>query len=302
MKIPAVLATIAVLLASCGNNPAEPEQWPDGAYLYLASMHPDTALSWSPGGSILLFCSYTYSSYCILGFDGLANPVPIAASDINESSGPNGCWSGEQGLIVYTAYNTDSTSIVRTVPGNLGPLLEVVNDGKNHLHPTWTPEEDSLLLCTYENGYWGLWKTEYHEDTLLTPSEFFAPQYDCLRPSYSPDGQWILFERSYGSHSDIWIIKPDGSGPYAVIEDSYDNIHPCWGSENDWFAFASNRSGNYEVWISNLDGSSIVKVTDDPADDVYPAWNPGHGWFSFSSNRISGNSNYDIFTIDAPAY
>ncbi len=302
MKISAFLTAIVLLLASCGENPAELEQWPDGAYLYLASVYPDTALSWSPGGSVMLFTSYYNSSYCIIGYDGITEPIAVAASNDDESAGPNGCWSAEQGLIVYTTYNTDSTSTVRTVPGNLGPLLVVVSNGKNHLHPTWTAGEDSLLLCTYENDYWGLWKTEYQEDSLLTPFEFYIPQFDCLRPSYSPDGQWILFEVSYGSQSDIWLIRPDGSDPHAVIEDSYDNIHPCWGPENNWFAFSSNRAGSYGIWISNLDGSAIVQVTDDPEDDIYPAWNPGAGWFIFSSNRINGDANYDIFSIEAPAY
>lgn len=302
MKFSLFTAILIGILASCGTNPAEPEPWPDGAYLYLSSTYADTALSWSPGGSILLFSSYAYTSYCILAFDGLTNPIPIAASSSDESSGPNGCWSNDQGLIVYTTYNTDSTSTVRTVPGNLGALLVVINDGRNHLHPTWTADEDSLLLCTYENDHWGLWKTVYHEDSLLTPAEFYTPQYDCLRPSYSPDDQWILFELSHGSHSDIWLIRPDGSNAHAVIEDSYDNIHPCWGPENDWFAFSSNRSGNYEIWVSNLDGSTLIKVTDDPDDDIYPAWNPEHGWFVFSSNRDSGDVNFDIFSIDAPSY
>ena len=225
MKISAISALFIALLASCG-NPAETEQWPDGAYLFLGSLFPDTALSWSPGGNVLLFTSHFETSECILGFDGVTEPIAVAASYDDESAGPNGCWSREQGLIVYTTYNTDSTSSVRTVPGNLGSLLVVLNNGKNHLHPTWTADEDSLLLCTYENDYWGLWKTEYQQDSLLTPSEFYTPQFDCLRPSYSPDDQWILFEVSYGSHSDIWLIKPDGSDPHAVIEDGCDNIHP----------------------------------------------------------------------------
>jgi Tol biopolymer transport system component len=300
MKTFAFSVFLAVLLCSCGENPAGPEQWPDGAYLYISSVYADSALSWSPGGSVLLFCSYAYSSYCVMGFDGIADPVVVAGSTWDESSGPNGCWSGQQGLIVYTTYNTDSTSTVRTVPGNLGALLVVIDDGRNHLHPTWTPDEDSLLMSTFENGHWGLWKTEYNEDSLLTPSEFYAPQFDCLRPSYSPDGEWILFENSNGSTSDIWLIRPDGSDPHAVIEDSHDNIHPCWGTEDDRFAFSSNRSGNYDIWISNLDGSSVVQVTEDPGDDVYPAWNPEYGWFVFSSDRDGGN--YDIFSIEAPSY
>lgn len=293
-------AAAALLIVSCSDNPADPETWPDGANLYISSGNPDTALAWSPGGNVLLFNTYVYSSYCIMGFDGISDPVAVAASTDDESSGPNGCWSGEQGLIVYTTYNTDSTSSIRTVPGNLGALLVVLDDGGNHLHPTWTPDQDSLLFCTLENGYWGFWKARYQEDSLLVPQEFYSPQWDCLRPSYSPDGQWILYQVKSGSNSEIWLMQSDGTGPHAIVQDDYDNIHPCWGPGSDHFAFSSNRSGDYEIWISNLDGSSLTQVTDNSHDDIYPAWNPGYGWFAFSSNRVDGG-DYDIFTIDAPS-
>lgn len=300
MKHIAVLALSLMVLASCGEDPAGPEQWPDGAFLYLGSIYPDTALSWSPTGNVLLFTSYAYSSYCILGFDGITDPIPVAASNFDESAGPTGCWSADQGLIVYTTYNTDTSSTVRTVPGNLGALLVVVSDGMDHIHPTWTPDEDSLLICTFDDGHWGMWKTEYNEDSLLVPEPFYTPQFDCLRPSYSPDGQWILYEVSYGDRSDIWMIRPDGTDAHPVIEDDSDNIHPCWGPDASWFAFSSDRSGNYDVWISDLDGSQLLQVTEDPGDDIYPAWNPEFGWFVFSSNREDGGDNYDIYSIDAP--
>lgn len=302
MRYIAVLFMSLLVLASCGEDPTGPEEWPDGAYLYLGSNYPDTALSWSPTGNVLLFTSYAYSSYSILGFDGITDPVTVAASYDDESAGPTGCWSADQGLIVYTTYITDSTSTVRTVPGNLGPLLVVVSDSMNHIHPTWTPGEDSILVSTFHDGNWGLWRSEYHEDSLLVLEEFYAPQFDCLRPSYSPDGQWLLFEASYNGVSDIWLMRPDGTEAHPVIEDSWDNIHPCWGPENDWFAFSSDRTGNYDIWISNLDGSVLVQVTEDPGDDIYPAWNPGFGWFVFSSNREDLDDNYDIYSIDAPEY
>lgn len=301
MRYIAALAALLMAVA-CGEDPSGPEQWPDGAYLYLGSVYPDTALSWSPGGSVLIFTSFAYSSYCILGFDGITDPIPVAASNYDESAGPNGCWSGEQGLIVYTSYNTDSTSTVRTVPGNLGPLLIVVDDGMNHIHPTWTPEEDSILVPTFSGGHWGLWKSEYHEDSLLVLEEFYTPDHDCLRPSYSPDGQWLLFEVHEGGSSDIWLMRPDGSDAHAVIDDPSNDIHPCWGPDPGWFAFASDRNGNYDIWISDLDGGTVVRVTEDPGDDLYPAWNPVYGWFVFSSNRETGGSNFDIYSIDAPEY
>ncbi len=303
MKYTIIVLTVILtaLFSACGNNPSEPEQWPDGAYLYVASNFPDTALTWSPYGSILVFSSFNGTSPCLYGFDGFGSPVIMTSSNLNESVGPNGCWSASEGKIVFTAFSGNTNSNILTIPGNIGPPTVILSDGQKHLHPTWSPNSDSLLFCTYSDSYWGLWKAEYSTDS-ITCESLYTPSFDCLRPSYSPDGQWILFEVNDGAQSDIWLIHPDGSNPHAVIEASSDDIHPCWGPENDWFAFSSDRSGQWDIWISDLDGNTLVQVTDDPGKDIYPAWNPGAGWFAFSSDRIGGADNYDIFSIDAPSY
>lgn len=303
MKRISVILIILVIafLVSCGNNPTGQEEWPDGARLYLSSILPDTALSWSPYGDVLLFTSFCYDSPCIYGFDGLTTPVGITSSPLNEFAGPNGSWNASQGKIVYTALSGDSLSEIRAIPGNIGAVRLLLRDSLSHLHPTWSPDGDSLLMCTYTDEHWGLWKAEYNEDSLQCES-VYTPQHDCLRPSYSPDGEWILFQVSDGSQSDIWLIHPDGSDPHAVIENDSDDIHPCWGAESDWFAFASDRSGYWDIWISDTSGNTLVQVTDDPGKDIYPAWNPGHGWFVFSSDRSGSSENYDIFYIEAPEY
>ncbi len=293
--IPAVLcATAFAAFLSC-ENPGDPEPWPDGAYLYLGSASAETSLAWSPYGSIMTFTSLAFTSPCIYGFDGLSEPSFITSSTYDESTGPNGSWSAEQGRILYTAGLDDSLSQVRSIPGNIGAVKLLLDDGRRHLHPTWVAGGDSVVLCTLEDGYWGLWKAEYDEGG-LEPSLLYGPEADCLRPSLSPDGSWILFQRREGDTSDIWLIRPDGSEPTAVVTGASDDIHPCWGPDSDRFAFSSDRSGNYDIWISDLTGDSLVQVTQDDADDMWPAWNPEHGWLVFSSTRAS--SDFDVFSID----
>jgi Tol biopolymer transport system component len=299
-RICLVLSATAALVLSTGcDNPADNEVWPDGAALYVGSNFPDTALSWSPGGSILLFTTFGYNSLCLHGFDGVDNPVAITSSGMNESAGPNGCWNATALRIAYTAWAGDSIAQVRTIPGNVGAIHMVLNDGLLHLHPSWNPDGDSLVMSTFADGYWGLWKGDASDDSSFVP--LYQPAADCLRPSYSQDGNWILFQYAQAGSSDIWLIRPDGSDAHAAVSSSFDDIHPCWGPNSEWFAFASNSDGDYEVWISNLDGSSLIRVTDDPGTDIYPAWNPGgYGWFAFSSDRAGGAGNYDIFSIPTP--
>ena len=142
-----VIAIVVAVMVSIGcDNPAEPEPWPDGAYFYVGSNFPDTALSWSPYGSILLFTAFSFNSNALHGFDGIENPVAITSSGMNESTGPNGCWNGENGLIAYTAWSGDSASHVRTMPGNVGAISIVLNNGMLHHHPSWDPEGNILAV------------------------------------------------------------------------------------------------------------------------------------------------------------
>ena len=293
-----VLALSAAILLSCG-NPSEPTAWPDGAYLYLSSAWSDTALSWSPYGNVILFSSYGSLSPCLYGFDGLSTPAIITSSELNESAGPNGAWNAEEGKIVYTAWSGDSLSEVRTIPGNIGGIKVVLDNGELHLHPTWNQAGDTLLMSTFTNNNWGLWAGAYDEDSMYCEA-VYQTDADCLRPSYSPDGEWVLFQLDDGTSSDIWIVRPDGSDAHSVVSDASDDIHPCWGSENDWFAFASDRSGQWDIWIGNIHSDTLIQVTDDPGTDIYPAWNPGFGWFAFSSDREGGENNFDLFSIEAP--
>ncbi len=299
--ISVIISSVLLLICSgCGDDPTGYSTWPDGADFYVGSSSTsDTSLAWSPTGYILLFSTLGYTSPCLYGYDGLNAPDIITTTDMNEFVGPTGCWNSAQGRILYTAIADDSLYEIRAVKGNyFGDIKCLLQDTIPHIYPSWNPDGDSIVFCRETDGYWGLWKAEYNEDSLECIS-LYQPNADCLRPSYSPDGEWILFQRSGdGTQSDIWIIKPDGTGSQAVVTGNSDDIHPCWGQENDRFAFSSDRSGEWNIWIGSIDGDSMFQVTDDPAIDIYPAWNPEYGWLVFSSDRVGGANNYDIFVID----
>ena len=53
--------------------------------------------------------------------------------------------------------------------------------------------------------------------------------YGCYSPTWSPDGDRIVFTRSepFGSNESIWIGNADGSGLMQVTDGTDDN--PVWG-------------------------------------------------------------------------
>jgi TolB protein len=40
---------------------------------------------------------------------------------------------------------------------------------------------------------------------------------DSRRPRWSPDGKWIAYTRTEKGNSDVWIVRPDGSGKRPFI-------------------------------------------------------------------------------------
>jgi len=70
-------------------------------------------------------------------------------------------------------------------------------------------------------------------------------------PSWSPDGQWIVFDTS-GSGV-IWKVHPDGSGLTRLVGrvgTSLDEM-PAWSPDGKTIAFVKNG----QLWLMNADGT-----------------------------------------------
>jgi len=300
---------LVLVLCSCGHNPEESRPWPDGARYYVGwPTCPDTSLAFSPGGDVLLFCSSASGNPGIYGFDGVGSPSLRTFSSYDEFTGPTGCWcdmtaQDSLGKIIYAAVRDDGTGEIRWISGNSYNVHMILYDSLPNMDPTWSPLADSIVFCSKTDGAWGLWHGAVA--STVVPEPLYCPSGDCVRPSYSPDGQWILFQHrdSEASDWDIWMVRPDGTDAHAVIEGSSQDIQPTWApaGHSGWFAFSSDRTGNFEIWVSDMQGDSLLQVTDDPADDIYPAWSPGGDmWIAFSADRASDPGEFDIFWLPDP--
>lgn len=121
-------------------------------------------------------------------------------------------------------------------------------------------------------------------------------------PVWSPDGERIAFLSNRGGSHDLWIMDPDGSNLFRVIEVS--STTPLWAPEPVWspdgqqIAFSSDRSGNYDVWVVSKDDAHSLNLTaDNELPDWSPAWSPDGKRIAFVSAR-TGNPNIWIADTD----
>jgi Tol biopolymer transport system component len=96
-----------------------------------------------------------------------------------------------------------------------------------------------------------------------------------LDQAWSPDGQWIVFQRPYGR---LFLVHPDGTGLHEVPIDlpaGSGASEPSWSPDGEWIAFVLLNDGASNVYAVRPDGTGLTRVTlSEGTHDAGPDWGP----------------------------
>ena len=111
--------------------------------------------------------------------------------------------------------------------------------------------------------------------------------FDDARPSLSPDGTTVLFQRLGDGPDQLYFVNVDGTNlrPLAVCTGGCGNeaLNDPWSPDGSRLAVRriegfGTATPQVNLWIMNLDETDLVQVTNNPAgsqlEDDRPAWSP----------------------------
>lgn len=151
---------------------------------------------------------------------------------------------------------------------------------------------DGRYLAFHEQT---VWRTNYYYNDLFLYDRVTRKKRQLTdgarawNPALSPDGRWIVFERTGNSSRGLGLLATDGDGtidtlvPVANMEHAYT---PSWSPDGKTIAFSWwRRGGRRDIWMIDVATRALTQITDDRAYDLEPRFSPDGALLYFVSDR-----------------
>ena len=93
--------------------------------------------------------------------------------------------------------------------------------------------------------------------------------------SWSPDGQWIAFQKPYGQ---LYLVHPDGTDLHQVplaLPAGMGASDPTWSPDAQWLLFTAQNGEMSSLWAAHPDGSALQQITEPSnAQQTQSSWRP----------------------------
>lgn len=215
------------------------------------------------------------------GLDPLQNKKGLAGA-FQPAWSPDGEWLAFGIGPWFDARSTGKAKIMRARSD--GSFAEELTDGSTHAgFPSYSADGRHVVYRQWEKDNWGLRiiDVETREIRVLTT------EIDNM-PSWSPDGERIVFTRQFGpAHYHVCTIRPDGSDFQQLTETRASDGHGVWmydgriGYSTGLYGFR-DEAAIYDftfqpygqIMMMDADGSNKRLVSDSLWEDSMPCYVP----------------------------
>jgi len=109
------------------------------------------------------------------------------------------------------------------------------------------------------------------------------PASHAAAPAVSPDGQWIAFTSDRDGTSQIYVIRPDGTGERRVTNSARPKNGAQWSGDGTHLFFAPFSDGVTHLFTVDLDGTNEHEVLSAPGRELRIAPDGKHALYSQGS-------------------
>jgi TolB protein len=159
-------------------------------------------------------------------------------------------WANPAGLQIANADGSGLRTI-HVAGENGGPTFSP--DGKRIAYIRSFPADRAAIYVVSANGT--------HARRLTKPAKGIGSKID-----WSPDGSPIAFSAVAKGSSNVFTIRPNGTGLKQVTDATgkLNSLLDSWSPDGKRIAFISDATGTFEIYAMNADGGGATRITHGP--------------------------------------
>lgn len=130
------------------------------------------------------------------------------------------------------------------------PTVAVFSQGADLADAAWSPDGRTIAVTSYNTDTPGilLWNAE-RPGTAQRVSGL--PEGDVYRPSYSPDGKWLIYTLRRGSRNDLQAYEISTKRVVDLTDDGR-SWAGVFSPDGAWIAFLRERNGTIDLYAMEL--------------------------------------------------
>ena len=110
-------------------------------------------------------------------------------------------------------------------------------------------------------------------------------QFDDGAPSFSPDGEQIVFLSHLDGNYEICVMDRDGGNPRRLTHTPDGDYQPRFSPDGKQIVFISNQNNDYELFMMDSDGQNRRQLTNSIGVNLEPRFSPNGNQLVFTSDR-----------------
>jgi len=220
-----------------------------------------------------------------------AYQLPIAL----EGSLQNPAWSPDGRAILFTrfrnGYNEGPADLI-VYDIESGVIRTLVSDGSDNVNlpgSTWNRDTDQIVLSSSREPHDEIYLINADENPGEEVKITDRVHQVAYEPSFSPDGQWIVFETHEVDVEGNGIItkyKIDKTEPYQKLTDANDDCRqPNWSTDGQHILYQKLKDDQWDIWIMDYDGTTRHQITSGSGDKADASFSPDGQWIVYSADE-----------------
>jgi len=203
-------------------------------------------------------------------------------------------WTTDSEQLVFNSNHAGLPSLwrVRMSGGDLESIQAAANSA---YYPSIAPNGNRLAFVL-NNEDSNIWKVPLFRARTEQPAKIIASTTEDSTPSYSPDGQRIVFGSKRSGSDEIYIAAPDGSNVVQLTSMTPDTGSPRWSPDGKQIAFDSRHEGQSDIYVINVEGGVPRRLTNGPRENETPSWSKDGRWIFYT---VEDEGRYEIWKIPA---